>query len=81
LSKFFAEHHHRIIGLHLRDFKGDTQTPLGGGDFPLTALVAAMRKAKWSGWVLNEEERLSGEKPGESAVAPARAALRKAFGK
>lgn len=78
---FFNRYHKRITGLHLRDFKGDTQIPLGQGDFPLTALAAEIEKAKWNGWVLNEEERLSGEKPGESAVAPARQALKQAFGK
>lgn len=78
---FFARHHKRIAGLHLRDFKADTQIPLGQGDFPLSALAAEIKKAKWAGWVLNEEERLSGEKPGETAVAPARLALKQAFGK
>jgi sugar phosphate isomerase/epimerase len=81
VPEFFARHHKRIAGLHLRDFKGDTQIPLGQGDFPLTALAAEIKKAKWSGWVLNEEERLSGEKPGETAVAPARQTLKQAFGK
>jgi sugar phosphate isomerase/epimerase len=78
---FFARHHKRIAGLHLRDFKGDTQVPLGGGEFPLAALAAEINRAKWAGWVLNEEERLSGEKPGESAVKPARQTLRQTFGK
>ncbi|MGH9839127.1 MAG: sugar phosphate isomerase/epimerase family protein [Blastocatellia bacterium] len=78
---FFAAHHKRIAGLHLRDFKGDTQVPLGQGEFPLALLAAEIKKANWTGWVLNEEERLSGEKPGERAVAPARQALRQALGK
>ncbi len=78
---FFARHHRRIAGLHLRDFKGDAQVPLGQGEFPLQALAAQIARAKWNGWVLNEEERLSGEKPGEKAVAPARQSLRQAFGK
>ncbi|MFN0123736.1 MAG: sugar phosphate isomerase/epimerase family protein [Blastocatellia bacterium] len=82
---FFTRHQQRIAGLHLREFKGgfkaENQAPLGQGDFPLQRLAAAIKKAKWNGWVLNEEERLSGEKPGESAVAPARDALRKAFGR
>ena len=78
---FFAKHQRRLIGLHLRDFKGDTQVPLGQGDFPLHGLATAIKNVQWRGWVLNEEERLSGEKPGESAVAPARQTLRQVFGK
>ena len=54
--------------------------PLGQGEFPLLQLAVAIKKAKWQGWVVNEEERLSGEKPGASAVGPARAALRRVFG-
>jgi inosose dehydratase len=82
---FFARHHKRIVGLHLRDFKGDfksdVQLPLGQGDFPLSQLVAAIHKVKWQGWALNEEERLNGDKPGEAAVAPAKATLDKVFGR
>jgi inosose dehydratase len=78
---FFAKHHRRLIGLHVRDFKDGKQVILGEGGFPLAALAAEIQKANWTGWVLNEEERLSGEKLGETAVAPAREAIRKAFGK
>ncbi len=78
---FFTRHHKRIIGMHLRDFKAGTQVPLGQGDFPLKEVAAAVKKANWSGWVINEEERLSGEKPGEKAVAPARESLRQSFGR
>ena len=78
---FFAKHHRRLIGLHVRDFKNGEQVVLGQGEFPLAGLAAEIQKANWTGWVLNEEERLSGEKPGETAVAPAREALRKTFGK
>lgn len=85
VPEFFAKHHKRIIGLHLRDFKGDfksdVQVPLGQGDFPLLQLAKVIKKVKWQGWALNEEERLSGEKPGESAVAPAKATLDKVFGR
>ena len=81
VPEFFDRHHKRMIGLHLRDFKGDTQVPLGQGDFPLRQLATIIKKVQWQGWVLNEEERLSGEKPGESAVAPARKTLKNIFGK
>ncbi len=77
---FFAKHQRRLIGLHVRDFKNGEQVILGQGDFPLAALAAEIQKANWTGWVLNEEERLSGEKLGETVVAPAGAALRKALG-
>ncbi|NOT62663.1 MAG: sugar phosphate isomerase/epimerase [Acidobacteria bacterium] len=78
---FFAKHQRRLIGLHVRDFKNGEQVILGQGDFPLAALAAEIQKANWTGWVLNEEERLSGEKLGETAVAPARESMRRAFGK
>jgi inosose dehydratase len=81
VSKFFEEHHKRIAGLHLRDFKNGEQVPLGQGDFPIRELASAIKKANWQGWTINEEERLSGEKPGEKAVAPARQTLRQIFGK
>ena len=81
VPEFFAKHHKRIIGLHLRDFKNGEQVPLGQGEFPVRELAAAIKKANWTGWVINEEERLSGEKPGEKAVAPARQTLKQAFGK
>lgn len=78
---FFEKHHRRIVGLHLRDFKNGRQVPLGQGEFPLRELAAVIAKVNWSGWTINEEERLSGEKPGEKAVVPARQALRRVFGK
>lgn len=81
VPKFFQQHHRRIIGLHLRDFKNGEQVPLGQGDFPIRELAAAIKKVNWQGWTINEEERLSGEKPGEKAVAPARQTLKQVFGK
>ena len=81
LSEFFERHYMRIVGLHLRDFKGDEQVPLGQGDFPIKTLADTIKRLNWSGWVLNEEERLNGDKPGASAVAPARATLRQVFGR
>ena len=81
VPEFFAKHHKRIVGMHLRDFKNGEQVPLGQGEFPIKELAAAIKKAKWTGWAINEEERLSGEKPGEKAVAPARQTLKQVFGK
>ncbi|MBS1787700.1 MAG: sugar phosphate isomerase/epimerase [Acidobacteria bacterium] len=81
VPEFFAKHHKRIIGMHLRDFKNGEQIPLGQGEFPVRALASAIKRARWTGWVINEEERVSGEKLGEKAVAPARQTLKQAFGK
>lgn len=80
VAEFFTRHHARIDGLHLRDFRGENQVPLGQGEFDLKALAAAVKETKWRGWLLNEEERADGSKPGETAVAPARQTLRKFFG-
>jgi sugar phosphate isomerase/epimerase len=73
------EHHRRIIGLHLRDYRDGKQVPLGSGDFPLAKVAATLKKTGWQGWVLAEEEREDGSKPGERAVAPAMTALHKQF--
>jgi inosose dehydratase len=73
------KNHRRIIGLHLRDFRDGKQVPLGFGDFPLGQVAAVLKRTGWQGWVLAEEEREDGSKPGEVAVAPALAALRKQF--
>lgn len=80
LAEFFDYYHARIDGMHLRDFRQDEQVPLGSGTFDYQPLAAAVKKAKWSGWILAEEERVSGEKPGESAAQPARETIRRLFG-
>lgn len=76
---FFGQHHGRIAGMHLRDFRGDEQVPLGQGAFPLAQLAARMKETQWSGWLLNEEERV-GSKPGDAAMRPARDKLFQVFG-
>ena len=76
---FLRRHSTRLDGMHLRDFKGDEQVPLGSGTFPLAPLAASIRSSRWMGWLLNEEERPN-FKPGDTAVAPARATLVKYFG-
>jgi sugar phosphate isomerase/epimerase len=81
LAAFFTKHRARIGGLHLRDFKGEPQVPLGQGEVDWKPLAAAVKRAGWSGWVLAEEERADGSKPGESAAAPARETLRQLFGR
>jgi inosose dehydratase len=81
LAAFFTRHRARLVGMHLRDFKGDPQVPLGQGEVDWKPLAAAVKTTGWSGWVLNEEERADGSKPGETAVAPARDAVRQLFGR
>lgn len=78
---FLRRHHRRLAGLHLRDFRAGEQVPLGEGEFPLDRLAGTIRAVGWKGWLINEEERLSGAKPGESAVGPARATIRRVFGR
>jgi sugar phosphate isomerase/epimerase len=80
VAGFFAKHSARIDGIHLRDARQGKEVPLGQGDYDWRPLAAAVANAKWDGWVLSEEERLSGEKPGEAAIRPAREAIRRLFG-
>jgi sugar phosphate isomerase/epimerase len=77
---FFARYASRIVGLHLRDSKQGEEVPLGQGEFDYHALAEAVHTAGWTGWVLAEEERLSGAKLGESAARPAREYIRRIFG-
>lgn len=79
IPSFLREHSKRLDGLHLRDFRDNKQVPLGQGNFPLQSVAETLHKLKWTGWVLTEEEREDGSKPGESAVKPALESLRKAF--
>ena len=81
LAAFFTAHRARIAGLHLRDFKGEQQVPLGQGEVDWAPLASAIRASAWDGWVMAEEERADGSKPGAAAAAPARETLRKLFGR
>jgi sugar phosphate isomerase/epimerase len=80
VARFFRRHAARIDGVHLRDFRRGDQVPLGDGDVDWKPLVAAARESNWTGWIINEEERLNDEKPGDSAVGPARTAVKRLFG-
>lgn len=80
LVALFRKHQNQIGAFHFRDFKGEQQVPLGQGDVDYAPLAKAILRARWSGWVLAEEERADGSKPGETAAGPARAHLRKLFG-
>jgi inosose dehydratase len=81
LAAFFTTHRARLAGLHLRDFRGEQQVPLGQGDVNWAPLASAIRESGWDGWVLAEEERADGSKPGAAAAAPARDTLRTLFGR
>jgi sugar phosphate isomerase/epimerase len=81
LAAFFTAHQARIAGLHLRDFAGEQQVPLGQGEVDWAPLASAIRASAWDGWVMAEEERADGSKPGAAAAGPARATLRKLFGR
>ena len=76
---FLQENAGRVVGLHLRAFLNGTQVPLGQGIFSLGAVASTLKADRWTGWVLTEEERTDGSKPGDSAVRPACEALQKAF--
>lgn len=76
---FLREHHARIVGLHLRDYKNGQLVPLGEGSFPLAEVAATLKELHWSGWALNEEEREDGTKNGLAVISPAFRALRGAF--
>ncbi len=80
VAEFFAKHSARIDGMHLRDARAGQEVPLGQGEYDWRPLAAAIQKANWNGWLLCEEERLSGVKPGETAARPARETIRKIFG-
>ncbi len=80
IPAFVAKHHARLAGMHLRDFHNGEQVILGQGDFHLQPVFEAIRKARWTGWLFNEEERLGGVKLGDSAITPARAEMKKVFG-
>jgi inosose dehydratase len=76
---FLRKHHGRIIALHLRDYRNGVLVPLGEGTFPLAEVAATLKQLDWKGWVLNEEEREDGSKPGLTVIEPAFQALQKAF--
>ncbi|MCS7023571.1 MAG: sugar phosphate isomerase/epimerase [Bryobacteraceae bacterium] len=80
VPEWLDRHANRVDGIHLRDFRNGEQVPLGQGDFDLLAVAQVLRARNWSGWLINEEERLNDIKPGDAAVAPARRHLRKVFG-
>jgi len=80
VAEFFTNHWRRLDGIHLRDARSGTEVPLGEGEYDWTPLAKAIQASPWRGWLLAEEERLSGAKPREAAMRPARATIRRIFG-
>jgi sugar phosphate isomerase/epimerase len=82
VAAFFTRHHRRIDALHLRDIRGNSQVPLGEGDFDLSGLAAAIRKAQWPGYLTLEEENLKTNDTQriETVLRADRQVIRKVFG-
>jgi sugar phosphate isomerase/epimerase len=78
-AEFMTKHSGRILGVHVKTFKGQQQVPLGEGDFGFEALAEAIRKTGWNGWLIDEEG--GGTKLGNTAAIEAdRKYMRKIFG-
>ncbi len=78
-AAFMLQHFKRIVGCHIKTFRGKMQVPLGEGDFGFEALAAAIRKTGWTGWLIDEEG--GGAKSGDiGAVGPDRKYIRRIFG-
>ncbi len=79
-AAFMLRQSRRIIGCHLKTYREKTrQVPLGQGDFGFEALAAAVKKTRWTGWLIDEEGGgPSGGNP--SAVGPDRQYIRRVFG-
>jgi sugar phosphate isomerase/epimerase len=81
IAGFFSKNHKRIDGFHMTDFDKDgRRVPLGKGVFQYEPLAIAIRKLKWTGWMIAEENRANGDPPGDAAVRPAREEIRRVFG-
>jgi sugar phosphate isomerase/epimerase len=78
-AEFMTRHSRRILGCHIKTFKGPQQVPLGQGDFGFEALATAIRNTGWSGWLIDEEG--GGAKGGNTAaLGPDREYMRRIFG-
>jgi sugar phosphate isomerase/epimerase len=80
VADFFTKNWRRIDGIHLRDARAGEEVPLGQGEYDFAPLAKAIQASSWRGWLVTEEERRNGDKPGEAAVRPAREAIRRIFG-
>lgn len=76
---FIRAHAGRIVGFHLRDYRGGKLVTLGTGTFPLAQVAKTIEQIGWRGWVENEEERDDLSKNGAEVIAPAYRAMKEAF--
>ena len=78
-AAFMRTYSRRILGCHLKTYKGSVQVPLGQGDWGFEDLAAAITSSGWNGWLITEEG--GGPKPGNTAaLAPDREYIRNVFG-
>ena len=78
-AAFVKKYAARIVGFHLKTYRGLVQVPLGEGDWDFADLAAAIKASRWNGWLIAEEG--GGPKPGNTAaLGPDRAFIRKVFG-
>jgi inosose dehydratase len=78
-AAFLTGHADRIVGFHLKTYKGQEQVRMGRGDWEFDKLAAAVKKTGWRGWLMTEEG--GGPKTGDPAdVAADREYIRKVFG-
>lgn len=78
-AAFMRRFPQRILGCHLKTYRGPMQVPLGQGDWGFEDLATAIAASRWSGWLITEEG--GGPKPGNTAaLGPDRAYIRKVFG-
>ncbi|HWB83799.1 MAG TPA: sugar phosphate isomerase/epimerase [Bryobacteraceae bacterium] len=76
---FLRRHAERIVGFHVKIFKGQTQVPLGHGDHEFNEMASAIRETQWKGWLITEEGGGSA-KGNTAALAPDRQYIRRVFG-
>jgi sugar phosphate isomerase/epimerase len=78
-AAFMNKFHARIVGCHLKTYRGVLQVPLGEGDWGFEDLAAAIKSTGWNGWLITEEG--GGPRSGNTAaLGPDRAYIRKVFG-
>lgn len=78
-AAFMRKFSERILGCHLKTYKGAQQVPLGQGDWGFEDLAAAITSSRWSGWLIAEEG--GGPQTGNTAaLRPDRAYIRMIFG-
>jgi inosose dehydratase len=76
---FMSSYSERIVGCHLKTYREQVQVPLGQGDWDFHDLAAAIKAARWNGWLIVEAG--GGPRPGNTAaLGPDRQYVRQVFG-